>query len=180
MLTVNKLEKIIELEDRLRSEYQDKLDAAIAEAERYKQQLAEEREQMQATISQQLETLQTLSPKATANEHLEQRNRELCNRSENLQEEVDTLKRQVKSLKRDLATEREKARTLAQFDPVRLRKNLNANKKKLAENAKANELLQKSLKSARGEKVELQGQLAALEKELEKLKADLGAEEKAA
>ena len=85
--------KIIELEDNLRKEYQDKLDAATAEAERSKQELAEQREQMQATIDQQLATIQELSGKTTANEQLEQRNRELGNRSENLQEEVASQKK---------------------------------------------------------------------------------------
>ena len=50
MLTVNKLEKIIELEDNLRGEYQSKLDAQAAEIERYKNELAEQKAQMQATI----------------------------------------------------------------------------------------------------------------------------------
>ena len=41
MLTANKLEKIIELEDSLRSEYQAKLDASTAELGRCEQALAE-------------------------------------------------------------------------------------------------------------------------------------------
>ncbi|MAT93698.1 MAG: hypothetical protein CME59_13955 [Halioglobus sp.] len=180
MLTVNKLEKIIELEEELRNEYQGKLDAATAEAERCKQELAEEREKLQATIDQQLATIQELAPKANANENLEQRNRELSNRSDNLQEEVGTLKKRVKSLQQDLAKEREQVKELTQFDPVRMKKNLDANKKKLAENARANELLQKSLKEARAEKAELQGKLKELEDELATLKSGLEPEEEAA
>ena len=180
MLTVNKLEKIIELEDNLRKEYQDKLDAATAEAERSKQELAEQREQMQATIDQQLATIQELSGKTTANEQLEQRNRELGNRSENLQEEVASQKKRIKALQKDLAEERQRVKELTQFDPARMKKNLDANKKKLAEKTKAADLLQKSLKEANNEKAEQAQKLKQLEEELAGLKAELGTEEEAA
>lgn len=180
MLTVNKLEKIIELEDNLRKEYQDKLDAATAEAERSKQELAEQREQMQATIDQQLATIQELSGKTTANEQLEQRNRELGNRSENLQEEVASQKKRIKALQKDLAEERQRVKELTQFDPARMKKNLDANKKKLAEKTKAADLLQKSLKEANNEKAEQAQKLKQLEEELASLKAELGTEEEAA
>ena len=180
MLTVNKLEKIIELEDNLRKEYQDKLDAATAEAERSKQELAEQREQMQATIDQQLATIQELSGKTTANEQLEQRNRELGNRSENLQEEVASQKKRIKALQKDLAEERQRVKELTQFDPARMKKNLDANKKKLAEKTKAADLLQKYLKEANNEKAEQAQKLKQLEEELASLKAELGTEEEAA
>lgn len=179
MLTVNKLEKIIELEDQLRGEYQEKLDAANAEAERAKQELAEQREQMQATIEQQIATIKELSARGTATDQFEQRNRELTNRSEKLQGEVTTLKQRVKALQRDLAREREQVKELTQFDPARMKKNLDANKKKLAEKGKANELLQKSLKDARTEKAELQRKLQDVEDELATLKADLDTGENA-
>ena len=174
MLTVNKLEKIIELEDNLRKEYQDKLDAATAEAERSKQELAEQREQMQATIDQQLATIQELSGKSTANEQLEQRNRELGNRSENLQEEVASQKKRIKALQKDLAEERQRVKELTQFDPARMKKNLDANKKKLAEKTRAADLLQKSLKEANNEKAEQAQKLKQVEEELASLKAELG------
>lgn len=169
MLTVNKLEKIIELEENLRAEYQQKLDAAAEEVQRYKKgqaQHSDERTKLQATIDQQLETIQELSKKAASSANLEQRNRELHNRSENLQAEITTLKQRVKALQKDLAKEREQIKELTQFDPIRMRSNLDANKKKLAERTQANDLLQKSLKEARNEKAELQ-------RELEEAKAKL-------
>ena len=43
MLTANKLEKFMELEDSLRSEYQSKLDAKSAELERCRQELTDQR-----------------------------------------------------------------------------------------------------------------------------------------
>lgn len=180
MLTVNKLEKIIELEENLRNEYQDKLDTATADAQRYKTEAAEQREQLQATIDQQLATIQELTSKATANEKVEQLNRELNNRSNNLQEEVGNLKQRVKGLQKDLAKEREQVKELTQFDPARMKKNLDANKKKMAEKTRANELLQKSLKEAKNEKIEQQRKLKELEDELASLKAELGSEEQAA
>jgi len=57
-----------------------------------------------------------------------------------------------------------------------MKKNLDANKKKLAEKTRANELLQKSLKDVRGEKLEAERKM----QELEGLKADMEPEEKAA
>ena len=180
MLTVNKLEKIIELEENLRNEYQSKLDAANAEVERLQQEQAEQKEQMQATIDQQLATITELSQNSSANEKTEQRNRELSNRSDNLQEEVATLKQRVKALQKDLAKEREQVKQLTQFDPARMKKNLDASKKKLAEKTKANDLLQKSLNEAKGEKAEQQRKLKELEAELDTLKAELGNEEEAA
>jgi chromosome segregation ATPase len=169
MLTVNKLEKIIELEEKLRAEYQEKLDAAASRAEHHKKELAynaEKLEKLQATIDQQLETIQELSTKALANEKVEQRNRELHNRSDNLQADIATLKQRVKALQKDLAAEREQVKTLTQYDPARMKKNLDANKKKLAEKTKANDLLQKSLKEARNEKLELQRKVEELESQL--------------
>ncbi len=168
MLTLNKLEKIVELEDQLRAEYQDKLDAATAEAERYRKELTEQREQLQATIDQQLATIRELSSKDTANQLVEQRNRELSNRSENLQEDVANLKQRLKALQKDLAKERARVEELNRFDPTRMKKNLAANKKKLAEKNRANDLLQKSLKEARGENVELQRKVKAHEEQLAK------------
>jgi Tfp pilus assembly protein PilO len=151
MLTVKKLEKIMELEEELRNEYQAKLDGSAAQLALCKQQLAEQREELQGTIDRQLETISELSGRATSNQNLEQLNRELGNRSEKLQEELAAMKKRVKTLQKELASEREETKTLKQFDPARMKKNLDANKKKLAEKTQANDLLQKSLNNARGE-----------------------------
>ena len=94
MLTATKLEKIMELEDSLRSEYQEKLDAKTAELAESLQQ----REQLQATIDKQLETITELSGKGAASAHLEQQHRELTNRSEKLQEEVANKRNEVANL----------------------------------------------------------------------------------
>ncbi len=180
MLSINNLEKVIELENTLRAEYEGKLEAAQAELERVKREQAEQQKQLQATIDQQLETIRELTAKATANQQVENSNRELENRSDKQQERITTLKKRVKDLQMDLANEREQLKELTQFDPKRMKKNLDANKKKLAEKTSANELLQKSLKDVRGEKVEAERKVQELEQELEGLKAKLEPEEQAA
>jgi chromosome segregation ATPase len=180
MLTANKLEKIIELEDTLRSEYQSKLDAKSAELEGCRQELSDQRKHLQATIDRQLETITDLSDKATTNQHIEQRNRELNNRSEKLQEEVATLKKRVKSLQKDLAEEREKIGALTQFDAPRMKKNLDASKKKLAEKTAANDVLQKSLNKTKAENADLQRKVQELESKLAELDTSENTEEAAA
>lgn len=182
MLTANKLEKIIELEDNLRAEYQSKLDAQTAEVERLQQELAEQREQLQSTIDTQLETITEMSKKAGANQKLEQQNRELFNRSENMKEEVVTLKQRVKALQKDLAAEREQVKTLTQYDPIRMKKNLDTNKKKLAEKTSANDLLQKSLNKTKSENADLERKVKELEGKLAELEPaeDTEAESEAA
>ncbi|GAB5452452.1 MAG: hypothetical protein Hals2KO_27800 [Halioglobus sp.] len=173
MLTANKLEKIMELEDNLRAEYQDKLDARDAEIAQAREQLAEQKAQMQATIDQQLATLSELSRKASVNENFEQQIRELTNRSENQQDEITTLKKRVKTLQKDLAEERTTVKELTRYDPARMKKNLDASKKKLAEKTNANDLLQKSLSKTKGEKATLERQVKELESKLEELQSVL-------
>jgi chromosome segregation ATPase len=180
MLTANKLEKIMELEDSLRSEYQSKLDAKSAELERCHQELNDQRKQLQATIDRQLQTITELSEKATTTQNFEQRNRELHNRSENLQEEVATLKKRVKSLQKDLADEREKVNALTQFDGPRMKKNLDASKKKLAEKTAANEVLQKSLNKTKAENADLQRKVQELEGKLAEIDSGENTEAEAA
>ena len=165
MLTADKLEKIIELEDNLKGQYQAKLDAQIAEVER----LQQERDQLQATIKTQLETITDLSSKSSVNQKLEQQNRELHNRSENMKDEVATQKQRAKSLQKELAEAREQIKTLTQYDPIKMKKNLDDNKKRLAEKTSANEVLQKSLNKTKAENVELERQIKELEAKVAEL-----------
>ena len=175
MLTARKLERFLEIEENLRTEYQGKIEgfqgqieSKSAELARCQQELATQRQQMQATVDRQLETIAELSAKATTNQHTEQLNRELTNRSENLAEDLATLKKRAKTLQKDLTEAREEIKVLTQYDPVRMKKNLEASKKKLAEQTSANELLQKSLGKTRAENAELQRKV----KELESKQAD--------
>jgi chromosome segregation ATPase len=183
MLSLNKLEKVIELEEQLRAEYQSQLDQKTTEIENHVKKSSELQatiETQQAKIDGQLETITNLSGKVTDNQRVEQLNRELSNRGEKLQEEVSDLKKRVKVMQKDLAEERAENKTLKQFDPARMKKNLDANKKKLAEKTRANDALQKSLSNSRAENAEQQGKIKELETKLEELEASPDTEEAAA
>jgi chromosome segregation ATPase len=187
MLTVNKLEKVMELEAQLREQYQDQLnekDSAIAKLVEEKSALEKQVDELKGTIATQLETITDLSGKAGENQAVEQRNRELHNRSENLKEELSIAKSRVKTLQKELAAEREQHTALKKYDPERMKKNLDANKKKLAEKTKAADLLQKSLKQAKAENARLEQKFKELEsqqsKEGEESSSEVQAEEAAA
>jgi chromosome segregation ATPase len=174
-LTLNKLEKLIEVESKLRSEYQQQLDAkdaTISQLNNDKAALETKLTELEATIATQLATITEMSAKSGNTQALEQRNRELHNRSENMKEEVATVKSRIKALQKDLAAERSELAELKKYDPQRLRKNLDASKKKLAEKTTAADKLQKLLNQARAENTELEQKIKALETELETLKPE--------
>ncbi len=177
MLTANRLEKIMELEDNLRGQYQAQLDAKSAEIESLAAKQAELKTELQGTIDKQLESIRDLSVKATANERVEQQNRELSNRSEKQLAEISELKKRMKTLQREMATLREENKTLTQFDPARMKKNLDANKKKLAEKTKATETLQKSFNQSKKENASLQQRIKELEAKVAELEAPAETEE---
>tara|TARA_B110000971_G_scaffold31575_1_gene28941 strand:- start:164 stop:820 length:657 start_codon:yes stop_codon:yes gene_type:complete len=162
MLTASKLEKIIELEDSLRSQYQDQLDAKSAEIELG----IKKQQEQQVVIEKQLAQLTTISAEGTANKRTEQLNRELTHRCEKLEDEVATQKKRIKSLQKDLAEDRAEIKALKQYDAAAMKKNLDASKKKLAEKTTANEMLQKSSSKAKAENVKLQQKVSELEARL--------------
>ena len=165
MLTAKQLEKIIELETNLRAEYQSKLDTKSAEIESASKKVAD----LQATIATQLQTITDLSGKASVNQKLEQQNRELHNRSENMKEEVAGMKQRVKALQTDLSRELEQVNELKKYDPVKMKKNLDDNKKRLAEKTSAAEVLQKSLNKTKAVNAELLKKVAELEAKVAEL-----------
>ena len=182
-LTLNKLEKLIEVENKLRGEYQQQLDAkdaTIAQLNSDKATLESKLSELENTIATQLATITDLSGKSGNNQALEQRNRELHNRSENMKEEVATVKSRIKALQKDLAAERTELAELKKYDPQRLRKNLDASKKKLAEKTTAADNLQKLLNQARTENTQLEHKVKELEAQLEALKPEDSAEEESA
>lgn len=176
MLTAKNLERVMELENTLRAEYQAQLDAKTEEIAA----AVKEKEEKQAIIEKQLEQITTLSTEASANKRVEQLNRELTQRCENLQEQVATQKKRIKTLQKDLAEERAEIAELKRFDAPKMKKNLDANKKKLAEKTSANELLQKSLNKSKGELAEAQRQVKELEAKLEQYEDKQDVEEEAA
>ena len=166
----------MELEEKLRAEYQTQLDAKSAEIEI----CSKKREEQQAVIDRQLEEISRLSTEATANKRIEQLNRELNNTNEKLQTEVAAQKARIKALQKDLAEERSQVKALKQFDAPAMKKNLDATKKKLAERATANDLLQKSVNKYRNENTEMKGKVSELEAKLAELEPVEEAEETAA
>ena len=171
-LAKEEAQRLLELEEQLRSEYQGQLDekAKLIDALTQKQaELQETVDSHQATIDKQLETITDLSGKATASQRTEQLNRELTNRSDKLQDEVTELKKRVKAMQKELAEVKEENKALKQFDPPRMKKNLDASKKKLAEKTKANDDLQKSLGKTKTENAELQQRVKELEAKLAEL-----------
>ncbi|MEQ8835468.1 hypothetical protein [Haliea sp.] len=149
----------MELESNLRDQYQEQLDTKTAEIDR----LSAREVELQAAVDKQLETITELTSKATDSQKAEQRARELHNRSERLVAEIAELKQRTKSLQKDLAAVREENKTLTQFDPVRMKKNLDASKKKLADKTSAADLLQKTLSETKKENAELQRKVTELE-----------------
>ncbi len=179
-LSLNKLEKIIELETQLRDEYQKQLDdkdSAMAELKRDKAALETQVIELEKTIATQLAAITELSGKSNDTQALEQRNRELHNRSENMKEEVAAAKSRLKILQKDLAAERAELAELKKYDPQRLRKNLDGNKKKLAEKTMAADKLQKSLSQTKAEKAELELKVKELEAQLETAQTKLATSE---
>ena len=90
------------------------------------------------------------------------------------------MKQRVKALQNDLAIEREQVKELKKYDPVKMKKNLDDNKKRLAEKTSAAEVLQKSLRKTKSENAELLKKVAELEarvKELEPAVEDTAEEE---
>ncbi len=170
-LSLNKLEKLIELETQLRGEFQQQLDekdASIAVLTQDKAAMESKVAELEQTISTQLATISEMSRKSSEMQALEQRNRELHNRSENMKEEVAVAKSRLKTLQKDLAAERIELAELKKHDPQRMRKNLDASKKKLAEKTTAADKLQKSLSEARSENSQLESKIKVLEAQLEK------------
>ena len=60
-------------------------------------------------------------------------------------------------------------KALKQYDPAAMKKNLDANKKKLAEKTSANALMQKTLNKTKVENAELQARIKELEAKLAEL-----------
>jgi chromosome segregation ATPase len=174
-LTLNKLEKLIEMETQIRAEYQPQLEekeAAISELTSDKTALEGKVAELEKIIATQLATITELSSKSKDTQSLEQRNRELHNRSENMREEVASVKSRIKALQKDLVSERAELAELKKYDPPRLRKNLDASKKKLADKTKAADKLQKSLNQVRSENTELEQKVKDLEAQLEAINAN--------
>ena len=165
-LTLSKLENRTELETQLRGEDQQQLDdtdVSMAERSVDKTTLEAQIAEREKTIATQLATITEFSSKSKDIQAVEQRNRELHNRSDKMKDEVATVKSRIKELQKDLAAERAELAELKKYDPQRLRKNLDASKKKLADKTAAADKLQKSLNQTRAENTQLEQKVKDLE-----------------
>jgi len=174
-LTLNKLEKLLEIETQLRGEYQQQLDdkdASISQLSNDKTTLEAKISELEKTVATQLATITEVSGKSKDTQALEQRNRELHNRSENMKEEVAKVKSRIKALQKDFAKERAELAELKKYDPQRLRRNLDASKKKLADKTNAADKLQKSLNQTRLENTELVQKVNDLEAQLAEINSE--------
>lgn len=174
MLAAKRLEMMIEIEDKLKSDYQTQIDVREAEIKKLSNESADQK----VTIAKQLEQIQTLSTSVLSSKKLEQQNRELHQRSENLKEEIATHKARTKALQKDLAEERAEITILKKFDAAKIKKNLDASKKKLAEKTAAAEVLQKKYIKYKAENSGLQNTVKELEEKLETFEDDADSEEK--
>jgi len=166
MLAVKNLERLIEIEADLKSQYQTKLDekdVKIESAVKQQEELKATIEKLEATIAQQLDQIKTLSSNSSNAKRLEQQNRELTARATRLQEEVESQKKRNRTMQKDLAAEREELKALKQFDPKKMKKNLDASKKKQAEQQAANDLLQKTNNKLKKETAEYKKKVEELE-----------------
>ena len=168
MSAVEKLEALINIKEELKAQYEGKLEAIEA---KFAEQEAKNKS-LQSTIDQQLEKITGLSSAASASKSLEQTNRELSNRAEKFQGELNNQKAKAKVAQKELTEAKAEVKQLKQLDAEKLKKNLVATKKKLAEKTTANDLLNKSLNKTKSENVELQSTVDELKEELETLKPE--------
>ncbi len=168
MSAVQKLEALINIKEELKAQYEDKLQKLEVSIKTYE----EKQKTLQATIDQQLEKISELISAGNATKQLEQANRELSNRAEKSQGELNNQKAKAKSVQKELAEAKAEIKQLKQLDAEKLKKNLVATKKKLAEKTSANDLLNKSLNKTKSENIDLQRTITELKEELEALKPE--------
>lgn len=175
MLAVRNLEKLIEIEADLKSQYQAELNSKstqIAKGLEKQEELKASNAKLKASIAEQLEQIKTLSASTSDHKRTEQLNREINARATKLQEESDTQKQRIKTLQKDLAVEREELKALKHLDPQKMKKGLDASKTKLAEKTAANELLQKQYSKFKRENEELKKKVEEFEAEAKTADAD--------
>jgi len=163
----NNLEALINLEQNLKSQYEDKLSAASKKAQELEENLAAAK----ATIEKQLTQITELSSSRVEQRRQEQENRELTNRNGNLQKEIDNVRAKSKGTQKELIECKATIKKLTQLDAEKLKKNLVATKSKLVEQRTANTVLSKKNKELKIENSELTHKNKELDAELEALKA---------
>ncbi len=179
MLAAKNLERLLEIEAELKEQYEDKLkakDEEIAKAEAQQSELQATIDKQKASLVKQQQEMMDLKSADNDTKRLEQVNRELMSRTAKLQEELEAQKKKNKVIQRDSQADRTELKELKQFDVKKMKKNLDANKKKIAELNSSNDLLQKNYNKFKSENSELKAKVKELEAKLEV--ADKEADEK--
>ena len=168
MSAVRNLEALISIENDLKSQYEDKITQFTKQVEALEQDKAK----LEGQIVEQLQTITELSKSTAENKRLEQQVRELNNRGDKLQSDVDAQKIKMKTLQKDLAEFKAENKALKQFDADKMKKNLAATKKKLADERNATALINASLAKQKTENTELKRENEELTTKVEKFEAD--------
>ena len=179
MLAAKNLERLIEIEADLKKQYESELSAKDAEI----QAGLDEIKALKATIEKQKETLSNqaqqiseLKSPQNDSKRMEQLNRELTSRTAKLQEELESQKKRNKIIQKDMQADRAELKEYRQYDVKKMKKNLDTNKKKQAEQNAAIELLQKSNNKLKGENKELAVKVKEFEAKAEDQNEDAKAE----
>lgn len=174
MLAAKNLERLLEIEAELKEQYEDKLkakDEEIAAAVAKQADLQAVIEKQKSSLKKQQEEIVTLSDADNDTKRTEQLNRELTSRANKLQEELDAQKKKNKLIQKETQADREQLKELKQYDVKKMKKNLDQNKKKVAELNASNSSLQKNYNKFKNENIELKDKVKGLEAKIEALEA---------
>lgn len=169
MSAAENLEAFIKMENELRAEYEVKLNAQVEKTEQAEIRQAE----LQVTINEQASELASLANAANDIKRLIQEGRESNNRVSKAQAEVESQKTKAKLLRKEFAETKSELKALKQLDPEKLKKNIKAAKKKIEEERKSNDLLEKAIKQFKESNSELKKKNQELENEINELKKDV-------
>lgn len=174
MLAAKNLERLLEIEAELKEQYEDKLkakDEEIAAAVAKQDDLQAVIEKQKNSLKKQQEEIVTLSDADNDTKRIEQLNRELTSRASKLQEELEAQKKKNKSIQKETQSDREQLKELKQYDVKKMKKNLDQNKKKVAELNASNSSLQKNYNKFKNENIELKDKVKDLEAKIEAVEA---------
>ena len=120
-------------------------------------------EKQKASLQEQAEQISALKAPQNDAKRTEQLNRELNSRLNKLQDELDSQKKRNKVMQKEAQADKAALKDYQQFDVKKMKKNLDANKKKAAEQNAAIELLQKTNNKLKVENKELSAKVKDFE-----------------
>ena len=166
MLAAKNLERLIEIEADLKKQHEGELSAKDAEINKGLDEIEELKaviEKQKASLQEQAEQISALKAPQNDAKRTEQLNRELNSRLNKLQDELDSQKKRNKVMQKEAQADKAALKDYQQFDVKKMKKNLDANKKKAAEQNAAIELLQKTNNKLKVENKELSAKVKDFE-----------------